>query len=385
MRRTLQITFLGLAALTAAACGKERITGGGSDSKVAFGIEPTIVAGGSESIGQVATRAKVDGTFPAGSIIGLGIAADGTTLPSFYSNFFAQMNTGAVGVWYYYLNGVNNGMQLAGFANWGNIQVYGYYPYNSAVTDVSDIPFRIATLSGAPGEATATDADVSTDYMVSNTGLKNMTTNTPAGNLSLQFRHLMTAIELRINRSNGNIPMLKLDHVTYTIDSGRSFIVSGTYTAHNPDLINLSANITPGDAASTLAVSYPSSANISGSSVSTRLLVIMPELRQTTGAGGADDATVTLTFSFTDQDNGAGGSHYEFQTFPGGDPVVSFKLSDITNTGDDNGLLAGYTYAVTATIATYTQFLAPTTGTPMPPHVNFDPLVDDPNDILTDI
>jgi hypothetical protein len=107
-------------------------------------------------------------------------------------------------------------------------------------------------------------------------------------------------------------------------------------------------------------------------------LGIMPELRQDSLLG---DATVTLTFQFLDED----GSHYVFENISGGDPSVSFKLSDIKNTSNDNGLLAGYRYQIMGTVGTYTKFIAPTTGTPMPPHINDNPLVDDPDQHIVDI
>jgi len=365
--KLLKIMFLGLLAWTAAACSRGR--GDDGDGTVAFSVVPTIQSGLSGEMDGVATRARVTGTsFPQGSAIGLELTSDAVTLPAFYTNFYAQCNAG--GVWYYYLNGMNIGPLLAGFLNWGNIKVCGYYPYNAAVTAIDKIPFRIATLTAPDSdEATGTDAYVGTDYMVSSTGSKNMSS---PGYVTLQFMHLMTAIDLQVTRSDGYVPVLRLDTVVYQIDNDRRFIISGTCNAKDPDLTSMANNILRGDSAAKMTISYPSGTNIT-TTVTQRLLIIMPELRQSNPAG-VDDATVKLTFRFTDQD----GSHYLFDNIAGGDPSVSFKLSDVSNAGTaDRGLLAGTTYRVTASVGTYTHFAAPTTGVPMSPHINDLPLTDE--------
>ncbi|MCL2561429.1 MAG: fimbrillin family protein [Rikenellaceae bacterium] len=384
MRQVLKITIFCLLTLAIAACSRE-VPYDMRDGTISFGIVPTIIESGSGEIAPAASRAKVDGVFPQGAMIGLGISAPSASpaLASFYNSFYGWFN-GAT--WFYYLNNVSTGDRLSGFSSWGAIEVYGYYPYNVAVTDFSAIPFRVADLTGTPGEAEGTDATAMTDYMVAGTQTKDMQIPSPAGDLPLQFGHMMTAIEFVVNRSTvSSGPVLRLGSVTFEISGGspaREFVVSGTYTAINPDMTNLTNNVTPGDAATSMTISYPSGANITSTGASRRLLVIMPELRQTMGAGGADDATVTMTFRFIDQD----GTPYLFEDIAGGNPSISFALSDITNSGtSDCGLLAGYSYAVTATIGTYTKFAAPTTGTPTPPHVNYDPLVDDPNSEYIDI
>lgn len=376
MKKQINIVLSGLLMFVFTACNKELADN--SDGVVTFSIVPSIMATGSADIAQEETRAKIEGeSFPAGSMIGLGISAS-SSLSSYYTNFYGLTN-GAT--WYYYLNNINSGDRLSGFSYWEEINLYGYYPYNASATNLASIPFRIATpKAGVLGEAEGADSDVFTDYMVAGTATKRMDTNTPPL-VSLTFGHLMTAIELRIKRSHNNQPILKLGSVTYEIENPRSFIISGTYKAVNPDMSVLSNNISPVETVNKMTIAYPSHADITNNSTSTRLLMLMPELRQNSTAG-FENATVKLTFHFTDQD----GEHYIFENAQGGDPAISFTLASVTNSGTtDSGLLAGYSYAVTATLGTYTHFAAPTTGTPIPPQVINNALVDSPDDSQIDI
>jgi hypothetical protein len=374
-----------------ASCAKETPQQQPTDGEaVQLKIVPTVMEAGAGNIGA-ATHAKVeDNLFPLGAMMGLGISAPAATpaLAAFYQNFYA-LNGGDA--WRYYLNGVNAGTVLSGFSSWNDIELYGYYPYDATATDLTQIPFRIATLNGAVAEGT--DATAMTDYMVAGTKTKNMATPSPAGELTLEFGHTMTAIDLYINRvsvtnNSNNMPALKLGSVTFDIAGGREFIVAGTYNAIDPDMTTMQSNITPGETATQMTITYPQATNINYVAVSAvnplpaRLLVIMPELRHIPATAGFEDATVTLTFSFVDQD----GTEYLLEDVPGGKPTITFKLSDITNSGTtDMGLLAGYSYGVTATIGTYTHFSAPAGGTPTPPHVNYDPLVDADEDHFIDI
>jgi hypothetical protein len=383
-----------LAALTTLAlvsCSKESPQQTAAGSEVELRIVPTVVEAASGDIGVV-TRAKVDeedGKFPVGTMIGLGISAPAASpaIASFYDNFYASYDGG---VWRYYLNNINAGTTLSGFSNWNTIALYGYYPYDPAATDLGAVPFSIATLNGGVGEGSETTA--LTDYMVAGTRTKDM--NTASGEVTLQFGHMMTAIELYINRissittSNPALPILKLGSVTFEIVTGtRKFVISGTYTAINPDMTDMQNNINPAGrtTATKMTITYPSSPTITYSSnsalITPRLLVIMPELRQNSMAGN-EDATVRLTFSFTDQD----GSPYLLENIAGGKPSVEFNLSAISNSGTtDKGLLAGYSYGIKATVGTYTHFAAPTTGSPTPPHINDTPITDAAQDEFIDI
>lgn len=370
-RPILKIALSCLLALPTVSCAER-----GGDETVSFSIAPTVAETVPEDIAQSGTRAKVTGAFPSGSMIGLRITAPSATLSSVYNNFFAAFNGSA---WFYYLDNVNAGDRLSGFSNWGTISVDGYYPYSNTVTDLSEIPFRIAALNG--GVAEGTEVTVGTDYMVAATQTKNMIIPDPAGAIPLQFGHLMTAIEFEMNRSSSGVPLLVLTDVTFRISGGapaRKFTVSGKYDAISPDMGKMTNNITVGDTADTMFITYPSAPKWTSSSVVRVLLVMMPEIRK---APTDDDATITMTFRFNDQD----GAHYLFEDIAGGDPSITFNLSDISNAGNDDGLLAGWSYAVKATLGYYTKFAAPTTGTPMPPHVNYVGLTDDPNNEFVNI
>jgi hypothetical protein len=267
------------------------------------------------------------------------------------------------------------GSRLSGFANWNDITVYGYFPYNEAATDLSALPFTIAALDG--GEYRGSETTALTDHMVAAPVIKDMSTPNPAGDLRLDFRHLMTAVELLIHRAVGsdyNLPVLKLGSVTFEISGagGRTFAVSGSYNAKTP-MTAPADNITVDATTNKMTIHYPTATNIgytplpqTDANYPRRLLVIMPELRQKAVAG-FEDARIKMTFHFTDTDGG----HYQFDDYaPGVDPSVEFDLSSITNANgsDDNGLLAGYRYAVRATVGTYIRFAIPTTGMP---HVNY--------------
>ena len=400
MKTLRKISIIGLLALAAAACTKEQTIGGGgqteSGQKVDFAILPTLGGGVSGSIDAPDdTRAQVNptvlGVFPTGLQVGLSIfaSAPANPLPSLYNNFYTSTNT--VGTYNYFLGGINSGPLLSGFTNWNVISVYGYFPYNGAVTNIAAIPFSVATPSATPGEATTTDVLSQTDYMVAGTATKNMAAGTGIP-VTLQFKHLMTAIELYVSRSNSsmNIPM-QLAQVTYEITNttgSRSFGVSGTYTAKNPNMTNMTGNIAAGATATKMTVSYAPPTTAAITNTGYRLLIIMPELRQNATAGN-EDATLKLTFLFNDNN----GNHYVFEDYPG-DPSVSFTLSSVTNAVDatlnpagDNGLLAGYTYRVVASIGTYTHFAAPKDGVPTPIVVDpdqslpLDPVNTEPIDI----
>lgn len=361
-----------LSALLALALGSCAADDGPHDGgRISFGIVPAVAQ--AEVGGIAETRAMITGAFPSGSTIGLRLTAPSAApaISSVYNSFHAAFNGG---VWFYYLDNINAGDRLSGFSSWGTVTVYGYHPYSNLVADLGVIPFRIASMSGSTAEGT--EASVATDYMVAEPRSKDMTAS--SGDIPLRFGHVMTAIEFEISRSLSSVAALKLKDATFRISGGspaREFTVSGTFSALNPDMADLGASVASGETAAEMIVSYPSAPSINSSSITRMLLVMMPELRQTSAA---DDATVTITFRFTDQD----GSLYEFEEFAGGNPSVTFNLSDVSNAGNDNGLLAGWSYAVKAVLGGYTKFSAPAAGTP---HVNYDELADDPNNEFVDI
>ncbi len=358
-------------------CGYERPEHPAGSGAVPLRITPMISDSGESEVGVI-TRAKIDGEFTIGSTIGLGVSAPDAVpaISSFYKSFYGLFGGDA---WRYYLNNINGGDRLSGFRSWGNIEVYGYHPYNPATTNLGAVPFEIAVSNGM--EALGTDATALTDHMVAGTQLKDMFTPDPEGDLPLHFKHMMTALAIAINRTGGTqqFPELKIGRVTFEItDGNREFVVSGTYNAIHPDMLAPADNITPGETVKKMTIEYLSSTLIEmireeqGLIVPHRLLVIMPELRHKAGAE-FEDATVKITFEFIDQD----GNMIELDN---GNPSVSFRLSDVTNVGtDDKGLLAGYSYAIKAYVGTYTHFTAPVTGSPTPPHVNRPELEDDTN------
>ncbi len=381
MKNIMRTTLPALALFALASCIEDKPERPGEGDEMELRIVPVISQTSSGNItDEVMTRALVDGAFPVGSMIGLGISAPGATpaLSPLYNDFYATFGGDA---WRYSLDpGVRASDRLSGFSTWGAIEVYGYYPYDADVTDLGAIPFEIAALDGA--EAKGTEVTATNDYMVAGTQAKNMAVPTGT-DLPLHFGHMMTSIELIISRILGNeslsqrYPVLTLARVTFEItDGAREFVVSGTYDATNPDTSVLTNNITAVGKTQKMVIDYPSSPEItyysSAANTPPVLLIIMPELRQKAGAG-FEDAEVTMTFDFRDQDG-------EFIELDDGPATLSFRLSEVANAGNDNGLLAGYSYAITARVGTYTHFLAPTEGTLTPPHVNNPGLYDDPED-----
>lgn len=322
-----------------------------------------VVAG---SIQSEVTRAMVDGAFDSDSRIGLSIAStsSATSMHQMYTNFYSLFNGTS---WGYYLNNTYNGTLLSGFASWGKISVMGYYPYNNNVTDVSAIPFSIADVT-PPGIAETTEDRATVDYMVAKTKTKDMAV--PSGALSLEFDHLMTSITFYVRRSYQG-PQIKLSKVKFEIDGNRYFDIAGTYNAKNPNMTDLSSNLNVSDRVQTLEVNYTGSDKTFTYNTTYReaLLLMFPQLKQIE-TDLSDDATVTLTFYFTD----AFGSSYIFDdqnnAFDGqGNPQMSFKLSSILNDGKPNGFLAGWNYRIAASIGTYIRFEGA-------PYVVYKPLID---------
>lgn len=343
------ILFICIALLSLASCAKEVGVGPDGDA-VQFSIVPDVAS--SVSSGQL-TRAKVDGVFASTDRVGLNITSStpSANINAMYSNFYATYN----GVtWGYYVLGGNSylGTILSGFASWGNISVVGYYPYDPAMSNVgadfTAIPFSIGDVV-SPGVGSTTAERAAVDYMVAGTKTKDM--STPGSDVGLAFDHMMTSLSLYWRRDYQG-PQIKLTNVKFEISGGsRSFGIGGTYNAVNPNMTDPSSNLNVTDNVTTLNIAFDQVFTYSNGYRELPLL-IMPQLRQTTGADGADDATVTVTLTFVD----AFGSPYRFDNFTG-DPSFSFKLSDITNQGQtDKGLLTGWNYRLAVNLGAYIRF-----------------------------
>lgn len=380
MLRKIKVTLSCVLILFIVSCGKG-ILAESEDETVFIKIEPTIMDTGMGEVSQADTRAKLsDSKFPDGSRIGLRLVAPTAdpAISSVYDHFFGATN-GVV--FYYYLGNINTGDRLSGFSFWKDITVYGYHPYNNTITNLSAIPFRIATLNGEVAEGTETM--VSDDHMVARPRKRDMDSTHTVG-LPLKFDHIMTAIELYVGRNVASTPILVLSKVTFEILEGnREFTIAGKYNAIDPDTVRSDNNITASEHAKKIVISYPppttSAGKINSSNpYKTILLAMLPEMRQSEN-DYSDDATIKITFEFNDQDGG----HYALEDFENhnGNPYVTFKLSDVKNTNDDNGLLAGWSYRVHATLGYYNKFKAPDSGIP---HINYN-YEDDADNQFVDI
>ena len=358
MKEMKKIIITGLLAVALVACTKESTTGpGAGGNEISLEITPTVAQTSQEE--AIETRARVSGTsFSLGDRVGLFIA--GSNVPaSIYDNILALR--GGAG-WGYYLNGLYNGTVLSGFSDWNTITLHGYYPYDANVTNLNSIPFRIADeTSPGSGEAVATEEEVSVDYMVAGTKTKDMSTSAPTDYLTLEFHHLMTAIDINLTKPYQG-PNLLLDRAVLEIGAvggggggTRSLSINGTYSANNSGIPNLSAELTATTSVKKLTMNYTSTNKIVSHNSNRRSpLLIMPELRHNV-TPGLEDAEVTITLYFTETN----GDPYVFEDIDSdgsGNPQIKFNLSDIANAADDDGLLAGKVYLINASVGTYVKF-----------------------------
>lgn len=361
-----KIALIALLGLSLTGCSKDSVERTDLGEKVPIMAE-AVIAGDAGS--DLETRARQNtggkGLFDVGSQIGLGLtnSSDGSFGPVYDNMMGLYSGTN----WGYYIDGIYNGLILSGFSSWVYVNLYGYYPYDNTVTDFTNIPFRIAEMTGSD-TAEAYEDEVSVDYMVAGPKSKSMSAS---GYLSLQFHHIFTGIDVRLRREHTG-PDIILAGATFEISGGQSFGISGKYTAKTLVTTDPGANVhTIDESATELEIYYTSADKIikhaqSPTAFQQSPLAVMPELRCKTGNGGADDATVTITLHFTDTD----GDPYIFED-KAGDPVISFLLSSVDNgSGADKGLLAGYVYAIQASIGSYVQFSGG-------PKIVYQDLVDD--------
>ncbi len=328
MKNMKNILMISLLALALAGCSKES-GNAGRKGDVEFRIVPTLA----EELDRAGSRAAVGTYFDVGSNIGLRLESSAVTLNSIYDNFYASWNGTD---WRYIINGSNVGTRLAGFADWGTVKVMGYYPYNPAVTNFDQIPFRIAEDNGDAAKDQAL-----TDYLVCETKSKQM--GIGASEVSIRFEHLMTYLHFKLNRTYQG-PALTLRTVTIEM-TGRDFIVAGTYDAKDPDMDDVNSLITPGTTANKLTISVEKAITNTGSGTTEHRvpLAIIPQLAVADGG----DASVKVTLNFVD----ATGAPFLFDEQ--GNPSMTFNLSDIDGGA---GFLMGKSYEISATIGTYVHF-----------------------------
>lgn len=348
MKRMKNIITIGLIAsvVMSAACNA---TDGEGSGETALMIVPSMANGGVSA--DVHTRSRLTGTvFPINSSVGLSLTGDDA--PGIYRDIIA-LNSGSA--WNYFLSGTPAGTVLAGFSNWGTINIDGYYPYQTGLSgppgepDFSAIPFSVATPAGSDTAAATEEDNTATDYMVAKRVSKAM--NSGVYYLSMKFYHLLTALDIRAQMAYDGF-QVRLVAAKFTISDPRKFVVAGTYNAVNPDVSNMAGVLNPAGRTevSTIDITYSSDAKIVEKDVITSPLLMIPELRTT---DVSDDATITVTLTFNDMS----GNHYQFEDVAAGeDPSYSFSLSSITNTGDAGGLLAGHVYALEVTVGTYVRF-----------------------------
>lgn len=330
-----------LLAFSAVSCGKEPLPDGGTVSEIR--IVPQINV-------QDATRAIVSGAnFTNGLEVGyvvLGSAGSylNSGLPHLdgYGNIRAQALVANNNLqWLYYVN-YNQylGSSLPGKASYGNVDIYGYYPYRTGVNEsnMHAIPFSLGT--AAAGELHTIPETVDTDYMYA---VPELNYTMKAGQtVQMNFSHVMTCIEFCIRKRYAG-PALTVDAIEYTI-TNRQFTISGTYSA-------LDGTVTAADTVDRIFLDCTgSNKTIGNTSASSSAVIscplIFPALEYT---GAGDDAAISINIYF----KGVEGSEFH----NGGSTTYSFNLSDVVDSESKRGLRAGKHYQVNVYVGNFVKYV----------------------------
>lgn len=334
------------ALLLMAACSKG--PGAESAAETALRMSPVV----SYAPGN-ATRAVITTTsFPVNSEVGYIVIGSSDASAEYagkphlpgYDKISAVYTADAV--WSYYVNAAYAGRVVAGYKTYGKIDVFGYYPYNASVScgDHTAIPYEIGVVEN--GTATATEAQVTRDYMWATPVIGHTMTNEA---VQMNFNHVMTCLRFNVQKNYVG-PALVIKTLTFSMSNGRKFSLGGTYdaTAAVP-----TTSSDPTKEVDKIVVNYNKTLPASNTSRYSCALIV-PELRTT---DNTDDAEMTVEFVFSDQEDDAqdpGGLDFHNGS------TYKFKLSDVDNGAAGNGLLAGRIYNVNVNLSNFVKY----SGTP---------------------
>lgn len=336
-----------------ASCAKEQGSDPG-DGESSFRIVPQVSSyASSQEQAAVSSRAIVEGTaFKSADEVGyiiLGSAGsyrnEGVPHLGGYGNVRAQ----AVGTgdWMYFIfYNQYLGQTLTGFTSYGNVDIYGYHPYDQAVdeNDLNAIPYSLGTVSGT--EVVTTGAMVEKDYMYATPVLNYAML--PGQSAQMTFNHIMTCLEFRVRKMFAG-PALTLSTIDFTITgtNGRVFHVTGDFDAADGTVRRDPSTVTR------ILVDYSKTlGNTSTSQPTTTYMSCSLMLPSLECSGVGDDATITAVFHFVDQDGG----QWEFRD--GANTTYSFNLSDVVDpvVPTDYGLRAGKRYQVTVDVSNFVKY-----------------------------
>lgn len=332
-----------LALLIAASCSK----GPGAENGAETGLRLTPMV--SQAPGGPTRAVVTTTTFATGTTVGYMVIGSSDEeaqyaglphLPGY--DKITSTHTSTTGTWSYNIDGAYAGYSVAGQKTYGDIDIFGFYPYNASVTYLNRtaIPYEIGVVSGAT--ATATEAQASRDYMWATPVIDHTMSNTA---VPMQFNHAMTCIRFNVRKMYVG-PQIYVRTLKFSMDNGRTFSLGGTYDA-TVSVPTLTSD--PTKEVSEITVTYDKSlpANNTGRYP---FALIVPELKTT---GPLDDAEMTVEFLFSDQENPGGLDFHEGTTY-------KFRLSDVQDAVNGDGLLAGRLYNVDVDLSNFVKY----SGTP---------------------
>ncbi len=224
------------------ACNKETPIPG--DGMERLTLSPAVVHASLTAEAGAPTRAAVlSNHFYAGDTLGFCIVNTGTFDPYFagYNNIKAvgrqvvSHTPAYYDTWSYTPAGTVSKTDYVGvFRNRGDIDIYGYHPYNKTVTDITAIPFTVSTIDSTH-----------CDYMWSANTNVDLTTPGAVTEVSPLFRHAMTLLEFRLSTSYvGPMTVSSIELEA----SEPVFCLNGTYSAVDgtiaPDPLSLTDKLT---------------------------------------------------------------------------------------------------------------------------------------------
>ncbi|MDR0510185.1 MAG: fimbrillin family protein [Rikenellaceae bacterium] len=250
--------LLAIAASVLASCGKESWPGPEDNETALFTLATPLIATGDTAAMEDDTRFVFDqGHFNSGSTdnrtyvyihnvssdkpwheIGLSLMTENSTsVPHMngYSNLFTRLiRRDPVNYEYDYnkwealLQNGNFYEQIPVYKNKGKIDIYGYYPYNPFVTDITAIPFDVSAVEQYNSNKTG-----STDYLW--VAKKGVNPQDPAqlATGTITFNHVMAWLNLQFTIEVGGGLLYVRKVRLETVDGGAWLPRRGTFNATN--------------------------------------------------------------------------------------------------------------------------------------------------------
>lgn len=327
--------------LISVACKKE--TASPPYEMTGLRIAPYIVSSASvESSAAAFTRSAVNGLFN-GFTVGLAVTKAGDPkveyLPG-YRNIRAFLdNISNVNLWDYKPAGATASTPQVGvYKNNGAVDLYGFYPYNPEVADITAIPFEVGNTNTS-----------NMDYMWATPilGIDPSVTVTP---LAPKLNHVMTLLYFDIKVSYAGPLLLKNIKLEA---SDKIFKLRGTYDASNDGKISIKEE----DKSNILIFNWNAQL-----AASTSISILFPEI-----SVAADDNTTISVSMYFDNDKmlyDGGGDNNAF----------TFKLKDVVTNTSNFGFMRGSQYQLSIKIDNFVKY----EGYPNPVVRDWTTIAEDP-------